>query len=104
MKVNFSFDPLHFIALVVCGVIAGFAGNMAAAVINACFTPSVDAQQLYRFAGDLMLASSFVVPKVVIAAIVAGTAMACCSTTRKAFLCTIATTAGIGLLFTLVFG
>lgn len=104
MKVNFSFDPLHFIAIVVCGVIAGFAGNTAGAVINACFTSSVDAQQLYRFAGDLMLAGSFVFPKVAIAGIVAGIAMARCATTGKALLCTVATTAGIGLLFTLIFG
>lgn len=104
MTINIHFDILNYIFLVALGFLTGYAGNLLAAIITAIRTPSLDGQSLWTFAALVQLAIAMLPVKILVAIVVAAVAMAHYDAVGDATLATIAGTATIGFLFTLLAG
>lgn len=104
MTINFTFDPLHYIGIVFLAYLASLAGNLIASIIVGIFTPSLDGQKLYTVAGLWMMAVGMTIPKIIIALIGAGIALANTDTAGAATVWAMGISGGIGLAFSLLLG
>ncbi len=104
MTISLTFDPLHYIGIVFLAYLASLAGNFIASIIVGIFTPSLDGRSLYTVAGLWMLAASMFIPKVIIALIGAGIALATNDTAGAATVWAMGISGGIGFLFSLLVG
>ncbi len=104
MNINISFDPIRLLGNSVVALVGGFIGNVVAAIIVALMTPSVDGGSLYAFAGLLMLASSMLIVKVLIAVVVAAITTWKSATPGAATFRAFWVTGVIGFLFSMVVG
>lgn len=104
MTINFTFDPLHYIGIVFLAYLASLAGNLIASIIVGIFTPSLDGQKLYTVAGLWMMAVGMTIPKIIIALIGAGIALANTDTAGAATVWAMGISGSIGLAFSLLLG
>jgi hypothetical protein len=104
MTINITFDPLHYIGIVFLAYLASLAGNVIASIIVGIFTPKLDGQSFYTVAGLWMMAVSMTIPKIIIALIGAGIALANNDTAGGATIWAMSISGGIGFLFSLLVG
>jgi hypothetical protein len=104
MTINITFDPLHYIGIVFLAYLASLAGNVIASIIVGIFTPKLDGQSFYTVAGLWMMAVSMTIPKIIIALIGSGIALANTATPGDATFWAACISGGIGFLFSMVVG
>ncbi len=104
MTINITFDPLHYIGIVFLAYLASLAGNIVASIIVGIFTPKLDGQSLYTVAGIWMMAVTMTIPKIIIALIGTGIALANTATPGDATFWAACISGGIGFAFSLLAG
>jgi hypothetical protein len=104
VNVAFSFDPLHFIGLLVCAFIAGLVGSFVGVIVTAIFTPSLDGQRLWKGLGLLSAVGAMTPVKLIVAFVTAVATMLLCSNIGTALLWAMGIDALIAFVFTVVVG
>ena len=104
MNVAFSFDPLHFLGLLVCAYIAGLVGSVLGVIVAAILTPSLDGQRIYK-TGLLLTAIGAMTPvKLVVAFVTAIVTMFVCSNIGTALLWAMGIDGAIAFAFMVIAG